>query len=699
MSLKYYFEDFCFDTKNELLSKNGALITVAEKNLQILHFLLKNKDKYVKENEIIEAVWKDKNVEEFELIQHISILNQTLGQTANGELVIDNSSKKGYRFKAKVTEKITEDSAISNINEGYKFGEFSLDKQRRMLYQKNQPITPPSKVFETLLYLIENSGRLITKDELMEKVWQDRYVEENNLTQKIFILRRMLGDEKKDHQYIVTVPGEGYIFVAPVTKIEPPTVSPSIVSDNHTEKKKSDNTLAVLPFKFLPENAFAEKENLLVIGLTDAITLQLSRYQELVVRPTSSVLRYAKLESDSQNICRDLQVSYLVEGIILQFDRKMKISVRLFESATGGIIWGEDFFGENEDILSLQNKIASQISKALGKKLALNSPIQENPLPQNFEAFQEYVKGKFHWNKRTIDGLKQGILQAQKTLDIEPTFAMAYVGMADCYNLLAGQHAYLRPNEAFPKAKAASLRALEISGENLAEAYTSLAFSTYYYDRNRQEAEKYFQKATDLKPNYPTVYHWWGEALASENRFDEAIDYLKKAQELDPLSPAITTDLAQVFLLAERLDECHYLLDQILEIHPNFINALYFYALAYERTSDFEKAIGLLEKAVELAPNEPTLLAELACANAYYGNREKSRQILEELKQMGENRYISGVLMATIYSALDELDEVYHWLEIAVEDRDVWLVWISLFPKLNELFNSPKFAPLANKIR
>jgi DNA-binding winged helix-turn-helix (wHTH) protein/tetratricopeptide (TPR) repeat protein len=731
--INYYFEDFCFEAGNERLLRGDSPVSLTAKAIEILHILIQSHGRFVRKEEIIERVWSDNFVEEANLTQQIYVLRKTLGPGANGRSFIETLPKKGYRFTAQVSEeKIEEfhqksrpsdyDSArlsatVAERTEpaerfssagkmvGYSFDNFRLDLRRRLLYQDDQPIPLPSKAFDTLVLLVENSGRMVTKNELMDKVWQARFVEENNLTQKIFILRRVLGDDKNEHQYIVTVPGEGYIFVAPVATNLGETHSAQASAEKESlvptiSTRTPGIAVAVLPFKTFAMPQTVHNEEFLAIGLADTLVSQLSRYQEIVVRPTSSILKFYNQEHELAAASRDLQATHLVEGIIHFFDSKLRISVQLYRSETGGIVWADDFLCDfDTDLLKVQNQISDRISRALALKFNIEPLQPENSLPKNFEAFQEYIKGKFHWNTRTIEGLKKGILHAQNALAIEPTFAMAYVGLADCYNLLAGQHSFLSPADTYPKAKAAAERALEISGGHLAEAYTSLAFSTFYYERDRPLAEGHFRRAIELKPNYPTAHHWYGEVLAAEGRFDESIAMLKKAQELDPLSAAISADLAHAFMLAGRLDESRFLIEQISEINPRFVRSLYLYGLLYEQLNEFGEAVKTLRRAAEIAPDEPTVLAELGCATAYNGDRQEARQVIKDLEAMGAKRYVSSFLLATVYLALNNKTKAFELLDTALQNRDVWLAWINVLPKLDNLRADQRFISFAAKIR
>lgn len=715
-NLKYHFEGFCFDTECGQLLKNGSPISLTSKALSVLLMLVEKHGKFVGKEEIIERVWPESFVEEANLTQQIYMIRKALGRDRDQQPLIETMPKRGYRLNASVSS--TSDEGVKTFDEPhdqratpdeasvkrvtvYEFDDFVLDPQRRLLYKRGEPITLASKVFDTLLYLVENAGRLVKKDDLMDKVWQERFVEENNLTQKIFILRQVLGENKKEHQFIVTVPGEGYMFVASVAKTsgEKTGSAQRPRRTAGTRKESLTTTFAVLPFKNLMAVSSGGPADFSGVGLADAIISQLSRYEELIVRPTVSVMEFRSDDWQPLKIARQMHVAYVVGGIIQHFGTKLKVSVNLFEAEIGGVIWAEDFTYNDVDVFQTQDEISNRVSKAIAAKLDLDPLPAQDHSPKNFDAFQEYIKGKFHWNVRTVEGLKKGIEHAQNALAIEPTYAMAYVGLADCYNLLAGQHSYMPPKDAFPKAKAASERALEISGGALAEAYASLAFTTFYFDWDRELSRRYFQQAIDLKPNYPTSHHWYGEALAAEGRFEESIAELRRAQELDPLSPAISADLAQTFLLAERLDESKSLLGHLLEINPRFVRGLYLSGILYQQLGNYDRAVEALRQAADLAPGEPPIIAELACALAYSGDVRAARELVEVLNRMSERFYVSDFLMAMTDIALDRTDEFFERLERSLCNRDVWLVWIDVLPKLKPLRNDPRFTSFVTRVR
>lgn len=587
----------------------------------------------------------------------------------------------------------------------YKFEEFILDKQRRILTKDGADQLLPSKVFETLLYLVEHRGKVVTKEELFENVWSGKFVEEGNLTQKIFAIRQILGEKKKEHRFIVTVPGEGYTFVAPVQEIpnENFTLNKGAGEILNSKTEADDfrlKTVAVLPFKFIARSEDAS-DDFLGIGLADSLVTRLSNSDNLYVRSTFSLLKYENVPEDLKSISEQLQVDFVIRGVIQKIRNELRISVQIVKAKDETTIWANRWNAESSSFFEIQDLISGEIAEALDLKLTRSSIKEPNyGGTTNYEAFQNYVKGRFFWNARTIEGLKKGVQFANQAVALDPTFAMAYVGLADSYILLAGQHSYLAPKEAFPKAKAAALRALEICPD-LAEAQTSLAFITSWFDWDLQAGEKYFQRALDLKPNYPSAYHWYGEMLSAAGRHEESIELLKRAQELDPLSLAITADIAQSYLFARRYDDCEKVLRQILEMNPDFARGLYLNGLLCRQKNLLAESVENFEKAFALSPDDPTFYAELGFALAISRRFDEAAEILSQLEQKSARQYVSAFNTACIYFALGNTESAVGRLREAVEAKDVWLLWLNVHPKLDayrEILTNLEFINVVNRL-
>jgi TolB-like protein/Tfp pilus assembly protein PilF len=584
----------------------------------------------------------------------------------------------------------------------YEFGLFRLLPGERLLLRRSGDVvqlTP--KVFETLLALVRNSGRLVGKDELMKLIWQDSFVEEGNLTQNIFILRKVLGESPHDHQYIVTIPGQGYRFVAEVRETVAREAAASRFPDSSTAQRATAahasalTSLAVLPFQSLSSEGDSQY---LGPGIAETLITRLSNIRRLVVRPTTSVLKYIDLRPDPLEAGRELGVDAVLDGKIQRAGERIRVTMQLIRVADAVTLWAEKFDEKFTDIFEVQDSISEQVMRALALQLTTaEQKLLTKRYTQSAEAFQLYIKGRHFWNKRTVESLKRGMEYAQQAIDIDPTYTMAYIGLADSYNLLAG-HSGLAPKEAFPKAKAAALRAQEID-DSLAEAEVSLAFVSYRYDWNWLEAEERFRRAIQMKPEYPTGHHWYGEYLAALGRFPESISELERAQQLDPLSLPINTDLGQSFYFAGQYDPAIEQLQKTLEMGQSFTRAHIILGAAYEQKSMYAEAIATLERAAAMAGENPLALAGLGHAYAVAGKREEAMEVLRALKHLSVQRYISPHANAIIYAGLNDDDLALEWLEKAYESRDVWLVWLRVNPRFDRLRTRARFAELMRRIR
>lgn len=577
----------------------------------------------------------------------------------------------------------------------YEFGPFRVDGLRRTLLREETSIPLQPKVFETLLALVRNSGRLITKQVLIQQIWPDSFVEESNLAQNIFMLRKALGEDKHEHRYIVTIPGQGYQFVAQVRESPPEDELLRFADSQPGAGAKAVASVAVLPFKPLSNE---EGDIFLGVGLADALITKLSNLAGIVVRPTTAVIRYNGSKQDPLVMGRELNVESVLDGIYQRHGKQLRVSAQLIRVSDGATLWAAKFDEKFTNLFGVQDSISEQVARALAPELSGEEQRRlRKSYTDNTDAFQLYVKGRYFWNRRTVEGLKKGIEFAQQALSIDPTYAMAYVGMADCYNLLAG-HGGLAPRDTFPKAKAAALHALEIDA-HLAEAHASLAFVHYRFDWDWEMAEANFRRAIELKPHYPTAHHWYGECLAALGRFEESISELKQALELDPLSLPINTDLAQSLFFAGRYEECDEQISKTLEMEPNFVRALIFHGMVNERKRERrQEAIASLEKAVDLSGGNILALAHLGHAYAMAGRTDEARRVLATLKRLLKERYVSAHNIALVHEGLKENEQALEWLKRAIHDRDVWLVWLKVAPTASALKSDPRFYELIRAI-
>ena len=579
----------------------------------------------------------------------------------------------------------------------YEFGPFRLDMQRYLLIRDGEPIQLSPKALKTLLVLIQNRERVLKKDELLKSIWPDAHVEESNLAQNIFVIRKVLAGGSDD-RYILTIPGTGYRFVAQVTEeITSEPMETSVRSGTESvmpSLTESGSLIAVLPLKCLgtPDDDF------LGLGLADALITRLSNLKQIKVRPTSSVLKYREARDNLMTVGRELNVDALLDGVFQRAGLQIRVSVQLVRVSDGTTLWAAKFDEHFTNIFSIQDSISEQVAGALAVKITGEEAKQ---LRKNYttssDAFQHFIRGRYFWNQRSLEGLRKSMTYAQEAIALDPTYAPAYVGIADSYNLLAG-HGGLAPTETFPKARAAARAALEID-PLLAEAYASLGFINYRFDWQFSEAEGNFKRAIELKPNYSTAHHWYGEALATAGHFEESLKMLSKSQEFDPLSLPISTDLAQTFYFARRYEDCELQLRKTLEMDPQFIRARILLGAALELMQRYDEALACLRLAVELSQNNSFAVSCLGHLYASMGKESAAKECLGYLKQQSSDGYSSPYNIAVVYAGLGDKENVLNYLEKAVDVRDVWLVWLPVTPRFEFLHGNERFKKLLTHLR
>jgi TolB-like protein/DNA-binding winged helix-turn-helix (wHTH) protein len=551
------------------------------------------------------------------------------------------------------------------VRQLYEFGPFVLDPGERLVRHGAARMELPPRAFDTLLTLVENNGRLLEKDTLMQTVWGDTVVEENNLSQVIYLLRKALRDGEDGMRYIETVPKRGYRFVAEVREFEPAEGNgaghggnssdgpPSSSSTNHhisasaaaaagavseayfhpasgnggkslePASQPSDakrgwmqgllgglaiiavvallqgagwkqklfgaadpgpiRSVAVLPLANLSNDPSQEY---FVDGMTDELITDLAQIRELKVVSKTSIMQYKGTRTPLPQIGRDLGVDAVVEGSVLRSGDRVRITAQLIRTATDRHIWAETYDGDLKDVLSLQARVA----EAITNQVKLNLTAEESGRLQrartvNPEAFDLYLRGRYAWNQRNVEGFNKAIGYFNQALEKDSNFALAYAGLADSYTLLA---LYGEGVTSMTSAKARAEQALQLDG-TLAEAHTSLAAVKVLHDWDWQGAEQEFHRALELNPNSAQAHHWYGNLLLGpEGRHDEAIAELQRAQELDPLSPIIKADTGFAYYLAGRYDLAVQAYQKVLAANPNFVPVHFYLSKYYRQTGQYD---------------------------------------------------------------------------------------------------------------
>ena len=452
------------------------------------------------------------------------------------------------------------------------------------------------------------------------------------------------------------------------------------------------DSLAVLPFTNVGGEAGTEY---LSDGITESLINNLSRSANLRVMSRNSVFQFKDQQIDAREVAKKLNVQAILTGRVAQSNDELLLNIELIDARDNSRIWGERYRRKMSELVALQEEIAKQISERL--QLALSSEDRKRLTRQdteNADAYQLYLRGRYHWNKRTPEAMIRGIEYFKQALEKDPDYALAYAGLADCYALL-GEYGKMPIKESAPLAKAAAQKA-SVLDDSLAEAHTSLA-AAYEYEWNWPEAEKEYRLAIEMNPNYATAHHWYGVYLSSLARFDEAEPQLKKALELDPLSLIINTGLGRMYCGARKYDDAIDQLKTTLEIEPNFAEAHFQLALAYEGKRKYEKAAASFQRAVELFP-DATMRGWVAREYAIAGKRDEARKILDELKTLAKQQYVSPYMIAIAYAALDDREQAFGWLERVYEERSYYVVWLKVDPIWDSFRSEARFQDLLRRV-
>lgn len=569
----------------------------------------------------------------------------------------------------------------------YEFGPFRLESSPRQLLRDRLPVPLTPKALETLLVLVRNHGRLVPKRELMEAVWPGVYVEDVGLARNISVLRKALGDGGEDAAFIETVPRQGYRFVAGVTA-GPPAVP--------AEVERTPMAVAVLPLKRMgAEN----REDYLGLGIADALIAKLSTLRQLVVRPTNAVRLYGSPRQDPIVAGRALRVDWVLDGCMQVRDERLRVTVQLVRVHDGATLWAEKYDERFTDIFALEDSISERMAEVLAVRLTAEDRSQlAKRHTGSAEAHHRYLEGRYHWNRRTEDGLRRAIECFNGAIAIDPNHALAYVGLADSYTLLGTvTYGAFHRRDVWPRARAAAARALELD-EQLAEAHTSLAFIKFRYDWDWEGAERGFVRAIDLNPHYATARQWYAYFLSTRGRHDEALREIRCAQQLDPLSLPIATGVGRFLYLAGRYAEAVAECRKAIEMDGTFAGAHLDLGLIYVQLGRYEEAIGELQRAVDLSGGSHIPLAHLGHAHGVFGRHDLARKVLNELRRLSAQIDVAPSDWAVFHLGLGETAEAIACLEKAYEERDSFVVLLKVEPLLSPLYPEPAFQDLVRRL-
>jgi len=453
--------------------------------------------------------------------------------------------------------------------------------------------------------------------------------------------------------------------------------------------RKTIDSIAVLPLA----NALADPNaEYLGDGITEGVINRLSHLPKLKVMARSTVFRYKNRDADAQSVGRELRVRAVLTGIVKQLGDRLQINVELVDSLDGALVWGETYVRELADLAKIPDEISRDIAEKLRIKLTgAEKKKLRRSATGNSEAYQQYLRGRYQWNKRTEESLKKGIGYYRAAIEADPSFASAYAGLADSFVTLA-TNIPLPPHEAMPKAKAAATKAIELD-DGLAEAWASLGAVRWWFEWDWEGAEDAYRRAIELNPNYATAHDGYAMLLSARGRSDEAVEQVTKACDLDPLSLIAAVHAGWPFYFARDFESAIRRFRKALELDEHFIPAHGWLGMALGQQRRYDEALDAFGRALEV-DRIPILLAMLAHTHAIAGHREQALALLSDLETQAQHRYISPYDIAVIHAGLGDTAAALSQLEKALDDRSAWMVFLNVDPRLDALRDVSGFAEI-----
>jgi len=624
----------------------------------------------------------------------------------------------------------------------YEFGPFRLDPAERQLLRNNQTVLLAPKAFDTLLLLVENSGHLLTKDELMKRLWPETFVEEANLAQNISAIRRALDEKNGGAQYIETVPKGGYRFVGKVSVSQPaaPSAEPARQSDETPgpqspsvrsrdlrgrvvlgvasvtalavlawgigrlrvragESLSPIRSIAILPLLNLSNDP---QQEYFVDGMTDELITDLAKIGKLRVISRTSVMSYKGTHKSLGAIAGELNVDAVVEGTVLRAGNRVRVTAQLLRASPERHLWADSYQGDLTDVFSLQDRVARSIAREIRVTLTPEEQARLTSLqPADPEAYDAYVRGRHYASQLTPDGFEKAILNFGRAIELQPLYAQAYADLAETYCWAAATQS-IPVQEGLLKARQAAMKALEMD-ETLSQAHSSLAWVKYAYEWNFPEAEREFRRSVELNPGASWPLLWYGMYLAQGNRIEESIAEMKKVQQVDPLSPVVNALALVPLLTGRKYDIAIEGGQKVLEMDRSNGLARWLLTTAYEWKGDFSKAIDLEEETAVLYGESKEAAAQrftrLRRAYDRLGPKEYWRMNLEQQLSQWKTNPGDPYNHAVFYARVGKNLEAFTWLGKAYQVRSQELIFgLRTEPAFDAMRSDPRYTDLVHRI-
>lgn len=575
----------------------------------------------------------------------------------------------------------------------YEFNGFRLDGAQRRLLHNGKPVSLKPKILDLLLFLVQMHGQLVDKDDLMREVWPGTIVEENNITVSISMLRKVLGQDHDNPQFIETVPRRGYRFVADVTEIAAPGSPRQTTPKDVDNGEQAIDSLAVLPMQSVTQD---ESVQYLSEGITESVINRLSKIAKLRVVACSMVFRFKGKDVHPQEVGQLLNVRAVMLIRVIPLGDKLIIRSELVRVSDGSQIWGEQYNRTSSDLLLIQQEIARDIFDSLKIKLSQQELVRlMKRYTDNTEAYNLYLRGRYFWNRFSKEWVLKSIEAFKQAIAIDANYALAYCGIADAYFRLSNIH--MPPREVLPKAKEAALKAVEID-DNLAEAHSSLGLLRVYYDHDWAEADKEFKLSLELSPDLVLSHQRYGSYLTFMGRFEEAIQHYEHALELDPFSLHVNMNLATTYYLKGEYDRATTDLEKTLELEPNYMPTHFVLGCVYIQQKRLTDAIEEFQTIYKNDEEAYMALGFMGYAHALAGQRAEAENVLNILKDISRRKYVSLYSMVVINLGLGRLEPALDLLEKLYQEGNDWLVWLKVSPELKVLKNHLRFRDLMARV-
>ncbi len=607
------------------------------------------------------------------------------------------------------------------MNETYQILEWTVNPLTNTLNNPEKTVRIEPKVMSVLSFLTQHAGQIISKDQIIGTVWEEKFISDEVLTVSIHELRKALGDDAKTPRFIKTVPKTGYQFIAPVIREEPPESEDSLsVALSKPQAARPQwgwaavglivlaalamlvwqlakrgsapsaaamgkfQSLAVLPLENLSNDS---EQEFFADGMTDSLITDLAKIASLRVISRTSVGQYKQTQKTIPEIARELNVDAIIEGTVLRAGDQVRITVQLIDAKSDQHIWAEKYERDVRDILRLQNDVTLAIAKQINARL--NTSAQTEQVAQAFdpEVYDAYLKGRFFWHQRTRQSMEKAVKSFEQALAKNPNYAPAYAGLADVYSLWGGNLLGVPDAEASEKARQLAQHALKLN-PNLAEAHSALGAVKFQHDLDWAGAEESLQRAIALNPNFALAHQWYGELLSAMGRHDEAIAAMQRACALDPLEVSIQGDLAWVCYMAHRFDEALRETEKALHLDASVGWIRRMEADIYANKGSSEQALAAYKKFFIERGAGGKEFETITDLSSFY------RWWLVRIKKNSPNNL---PLIASLHGALGERDQAVQALEQAA-DLQIKMLWLNVSPDFDALRGDIRFQTLLHKI-